>query len=965
MKRRDLLKSLPMAAGGILWPRHLAGQSAIQAQSQDKGRLGIPIRALARKNGELRQPLQIHIHNTDSAGAAITKLDGVEVDRRDVPAGSSTFEVYPKPVTGIQRFTVTVEINGKSSSEDIELKPVRQMLIYVLPHSHHDLGYTDLQANVEEKQIRNITRGIELARKTANYPDGSRFIWNLEVLWGADLYMQRGTEAARRDLIEAVRKGWIGVNGSYANELTGLSRPEELLQLFRYSGKLGKICGVKVDSAMMSDVPGFSWGTVTAMSHAGIRYFSAAPNYFDRIGTFMVTWQDKPFWWISASGNEKVLFWVPWTGYALSHVMKLGDDLVAKYQDRMDEIHYPYDVSYIRWSGHGDNAEPDAELSDWIRDWNQKYEWPRFSIASTSTAFSAFERRYGNQLPRYRGDLTPYWEDGAGSSALETAMSREAADRLSVAEALVAMTSPNTYDLTAYADAWRDVLLYSEHTWGAWDSVSDSENSFVKQQWDVKRAFAVDAERVSNALLDKAIGEQADPAPSNTIEVHNPTSWERTEILYLSRELSAVGDLVTDSHGKPVPSQRLSTGELALLVTDVPAFGMSRYMLSDHNAHGPATSVSYKDHRLSNGIVEASIDPSSGDIVALRLHGEDQNLVDSEKHKLNQFLFLEGRDVDHLQSSGPATIVAEESGPLVVSIRIESSAPGCKSLVRRIRLGAGMDYVQVSNTIDKRRPPLNPHPGAGGPGDEFAQRGSKESVQFAFPFAVPNGKMAMDIALGNMCPETEQLPGSCKNWLPVGRWLDVSNENRGVTWFTQDAPLVEIGEISATMLGSQRVPGVWRKQIEETQTFYSWVMNNHWGTNYRAYQEGPVTFRYALRPHRRYDASAASRLAIGFSETLLVRHSSSSKAESVSLLRIEPSDVIVITLKPSEDQKAWIIRLFGASGECRTVKLTWAASQVGRTWRSNLAEEELAPVGDEISIAGWELVTLRVENPNA
>ena len=952
-----------MAAGGILWPRHLAGQSAIQAQSQDKGRLGIPIRALARKNGELRQPLQIHIHNTDSAGAAITKLDGVEVDRRDVPAGSSTFEVYPKPVTGIQRFTVTVEINGKSSSEDIELKPVRQMLIYVLPHSHHDLGYTDLQANVEEKQIRNITRGIELARKTANYPDGSRFIWNLEVLWGADLYMQRGTEAARRDLIEAVRKGWIGVNGSYANELTGLSRPEELLQLFRYSGKLGKICGVKVDSAMMSDVPGFSWGTVTAMSHAGIRYFSAAPNYFDRIGTFMVTWQDKPFWWISASGNEKVLFWVPWTGYALSHVMKLGDDLVAKYQDRMDEIHYPYDVSYIRWSGHGDNAEPDAELSDWIRDWNQKYEWPRFSIASTSTAFSAFERRYGNQLPRYRGDLTPYWEDGAGSSALETAMSREAADRLSVAEALVAMTSPNTYDPTAYADGWRDVLLYSEHTWGAWDSVSDSENSFVKQQWDVKRAFAVDAERVSNALLDKAIGEQADPAPSNTIEVHNPTSWERTEILYLSRELSAVGDLVTDSHGKPVPSQRLSTGELALLVTDVPAFGMSRYMLSDHNAHGPATSVSYKDHRLSNGIVEASIDPSSGDIVALRLHGEDQNLVDSEKHKLNQFLFLEGRDVDHLQSSGPATIVAEESGPLVVSIRIESSAPGCKSLVRRIRLGAGMDYVQVSNTIDKRRTPLNPHPGAGGPGDEFAQRGSKESVQFAFPFAVPNGKMAMDIALGNMCPETEQLPGSCKNWLPVGRWLDVSNENRGVTWFTQDAPLVEIGEISATMLGSQRVASVWRKQIEETQTFYSWVMNNHWGTNYRAYQEGPVTFRYALRPHRRYDASAASRLAIGFSETLLVRHSSSLKAESVSLLRIEPSDVIVITLKPSEDQKAWIIRLFGASGECRTVKLTWAASHVGRTWRSNLAEEELAPVGDEISIAGWELVTLRVDPP--
>lgn len=27
------------------------------------------------------------------------------------------------------------------------------------------------------------------------------------------------------------------------------------------------------------------------MAQAGIRYFSAVPNFFDRIGTFMVEWQ--------------------------------------------------------------------------------------------------------------------------------------------------------------------------------------------------------------------------------------------------------------------------------------------------------------------------------------------------------------------------------------------------------------------------------------------------------------------------------------------------------------------------------------------------------------------------------------------------------------------------------------------------------------------------------------------------
>lgn len=465
MKRRDLLKSLTMAAGGSLYSESAWKLAYAQVTSKVDPKLVTPVRALVRRDGSLFQPLKITIEQQGAGAVAAIKVDGVEKDRRTLQSGPNTFELYLKPATEIQSSTVSLEINGAVRTETVELKPVRQMLIYILPHSHHDLGYTDLQANVEEKQILNITRGIELARKTAGYPEGSRFVWNLEVLWGADLYMKRGSEEAKSALIEAVQKGWVGLNGAYANELTGLCRAEELLQLFYYSTQLGKTCGIKVDSAMMSDVPGFSWGVVPAMSQAGIKYFSAAPNYFDRIGAFMVTWQDKPFWWVSPSGKEKILFWVPWTGYALSHVKKLGVELVGAYQDRMDDVHYPYDISYMRWSGHGDNAEPDPELSEFVREWNEKCEWPKFAIASTSTAFSAFEERYGSQLPQYRGDLTPYWEDGAVSSALETGLSRIAADRLSQATALCAVDAPKSYVPPTYEAAWRDVLLYSEHTW--------------------------------------------------------------------------------------------------------------------------------------------------------------------------------------------------------------------------------------------------------------------------------------------------------------------------------------------------------------------------------------------------------------------------------------------------------------------------------------------------------------------
>ncbi len=859
------------------------------------------------------------------------------------------------------RVPVTVTFAGSRYTAAVDRKPVRKLLIYVLPHSHHDLGYTALQADVEEKQIKNILQGIELARKTASYPEGARFVWNLEVLWATDLFLRRRPEGDRVALRDAVGKGWIAINGSYANELTGLCRPNELLELFRFGTRLGKEYGVPVRSAMMSDVPGFSWGTVVAMSQAGIRYFSAAPNYFDRIGTFMEEWQDKPFWWISPSGKERILFWVPWTGYAMSHIMKLGDDFVDKYLDRIDQVKFPYDISCIRWSGHGDNAAPDPELSEWVKDWNATYEWPKFHIASTDTAFSAFEKAYGDELPQHRGDLTPYWEDGAASSALETAMSRNAAERITQAAAIAAAFRPDAYSSAQYAEAWRNVLLYSEHTWGAYCSVSDSENPLTLKQWEFKRTFAVDAAERADALLQQSLGFSNSTSTPAEIDVYNATSWTRTEVVLVSKSLSATGDHVEDKRGRPVPSQRLASEELAVLVSDLEPFTKRRFRLSSKRPARPSHAVTVHDGTLQNDKLHVKVDEETGDVVELMQHGYSDNLIDSTKGAANRFLYMGSDDVEHLGRSGKPTITLEDAGPLVATLRVEASAPTCNRLIRRVRLMAGKDHVELENIVDKQRAPLNPNPGQGGQGGEFAQRGNKESIQFAFPLAVPGGKMRLDIPLAVMGPEIDQLPGSCKNWLPVGRWVDVSSAERGVTWATLDAPLIEVGGVTATLLGSQRDLKVWRKHIEDTQLFYSWVMNNHWGTNYRAYQEGPVTFRYALRPHRGNDAAEAESFATGLTQPLCVAPATGKPSLS-PMLKVSPSEVLVQSLKPSEDGKAWIVRLFGASGESRQASLLLSdKSRAGKAWISNLAEETVVPLGATIPIAGWELVTVRVE----
>ena len=187
---------------------------------------------------------------------------------------------------------------------------------------------------------------------------------------------------------------------------------------------------------------------------------------------------------------------------------------------------------------------------------------------------------------------------------------------------------------------------------------------------------------------------------------------------------------------------------------------------------------------------------------------------------------------------------------MVASLLIESDAPGCTKFTREVRVVDGLDRVDIINVLDKR--PVR----------------QKEAVHLGFAFNVPDGVMRMDIPWAVIQPEIDQLPAACKNWFSVGRWVDVSNQDYGVTWATLDAPLVEVGAIAPDNPTPSNHLDCWLEHLGPSQTLYSYVMNNHWYTNYRAEQEGPTTFRYVLLPHKQYDPVAAQRFGIECSQPL-------------------------------------------------------------------------------------------------
>ncbi len=905
-----------------------------------------PLPILNKEKGVLKQPLKVtldyqyaetataNIRIQDAEPKAILLKPGVQVLDFEIPAASFT-----------KTANISLETAGQLvASTNITLKPVNDLQIFLLPHSHVDIGYTALQADVAKKQQTNIETGLRLAQATAGYPEGARFKWNVEVLWPVDNYLRTATPDQRRAFIAAVRAGQIGLDAFYGNILTGLCRPEELLNLMSYATRLSAVCGVPIESAMISDVPGYTWSTVSAMAQAGVKYFSFAPNYFDRMGGTMKEWQNRPFWWKGPDGQSRVLCWCPSRGYALGHLIGDGPALarfIPEYLTELQTNSYPYDITYLRWNVHGDNGSPDEKLADVVRDWNEHHATPRLTISTTAEAFREFARRYGHRLPEFTGDYTPYWEDGAASSARETALNRASAARLVQSEILWAIRGPGSFPAADFQNAWRNILLYSEHTWGAYNSISEPDVPFVREQWRVKQAFALDADKESNALLGRA-GMPTATANNDAIDVFNTTSWVRTDIVTLSPELSFVGDRVLDALGSTVPSQRLSNGDLVFLAEGVPPFAAKRFTLQS----GPCPvrgTVRAEIPRLISPEFLVRIDRRTGAVSHLYSRSSGKELVDTNAPAgFNSYFYLPGSDVKGLQTNPKPRIRIKENGPLLASLLVESEAPGCKQLLREVRVIGGLDRVEFIDTVDKL--PVR----------------AKEGIHFGYAFDVPGATPRMDVGWAVVRPELDQIPAACKNWFSVQRWLDVSNDRFGVTWSSIDAPLVEVGDITANLVGSQTDPRVWIQHLQPSSTIYSWVMNNHWHTNDRADQEGPTVFRYALRAHQQFFPEEAARFGVECSQPLIpVRASGPLQAEP--RLRLSSDKVLVTALKPSDDGKGWVVRLFGASGNPEKVRLTWSKPAPHRFWLSDLSERPKERIGHSLEVPAWGIITIRAE----
>jgi hypothetical protein len=858
------------------------------------------------------------------------KSDNLNINK---PEGIDSLVVLlPEGVGVASDDEVTIHLVGEKRKifTKVSVPRKRQWTVYIYPHSHVDIGYTNTHENVELIHRRNLIYGIDLAKRTQSYPEGARYLWNPEVLWPVERYLRNATAAQKQAIIEAVKKGWLHLDAGYVHTNTSAAADEELFEFFRQSSEMKKFTGVNIETLVQVDIPGISWGIVPVAAEMGIKYCLAMNNGSDRVG-LSTDLSFRPFWWKSQDGKSKILFFQPgsynpgalYKGFQYWPLMAGHTDsstllkivrtdnprafFIDKYlEDKLPMLEksdfYPYDIFLMTWA-MADNTPIDADLPDAVKSWNEDYAFPHLIIASATGMMKAFEDKYGNDLPVLSGDFTEYWTDGLGTAAKQTAMARSSKERLIQVETLWSMLNPGkAAPRDTISEAWRNVIMGTEHTWCYMDPKRQPiTNDILK----VKFGFFDTAQEMSLQLLNMS-AERFRQEGSRYIAVYNTLSWERDGLVSLPPEQCRDFNSVTDKTGKQVPCQKLSSGELVFTAGRIPAFGSEIYTLKETKTKTKSPGSIAAGFTLDNGIIKVTIDPQTGDISDLISSGYDFADKNSST-RINSFRYLHGEDPP--EKASPAKnvrIVVKENGPLLATLQVVSDAEGCRNLIREITLIAGQNYVDIKNIVDK------------------IAVTEKEGIHFGFGFNIPSPVIRYDIPWGIAELEKDQLSAANRNWITFQRWLDISGSERGVTFCSLDAPMFQNGTITANVLGAATNSPRWIRKLEPSSTIYSWALNNHWHTNFPLSQEGIISFRYRIMPHMSgYDPVKADRFGVEQCRPIITVPVQQGSFSEQPLVLEGSNKVYVTVIKAAGDREPARLRLRSLSDKDETVSIRW------------------------------------------
>lgn len=868
---------------------------------------------------------------------------------------------------------LAIQLDGHTTHSAEMLQPQKKWTLFLVPHVHLDVGYSDYQAKVSAIQSRILDEAMDL---TAKHPE---FRFSTDGYWNLEQYLKTRTPEEQQRVFRAIQRKQLFIPAQTANLLTGFPTAETLIRSLYPSANFSRVHGTPFNYANITDVPSYSWSYASILASAGIPYFIAASNN-DRAPVLLQGHlnENSPMYWEGPDG-KKVLFWYSRHYmqmqflFGLPPLTETGEELLPLFLQMYEHPRYHADAA-ILFGTQVENTDLFPQQAEIASQWNALHAYPRLEYSGFHAALENIAQQFGDTIPTVRGDGGPYWEDGIGSDAFYAALERENESRAPSAEKLATISTLVNPRLAVDRDAlhrmWANMVLMDEHTWLSWNSTSDPDSKEATQQLKVKDSRAITADALRDHLLRSSMASVADSiaAGVGSMIVFNPLNWKRDGLINMDLEN---GFEITDrATGQVVPYSVLHIGNnfrgVQFLARDVPGLGYKVYDLHQGKIPAP-TAQTLSTTTLESSYYRIELDPSSGAVRSIYDKQLQKELVNQNSpYRFGQYLYVSGGDKEpnsilqyrvvspkpELQIHGAeqGRLISVERTPYGWRARMESSAQNTPKIVSEIRLFENKKKIEFIEDISKK--------------DVL----TKEAVYFAFPFAMSHPQFEYEIQNGVVDPAKDMYPGAGHEWFSAQHWVAVQQEGVSGTVMPLDTPLVSLGDINR---------GAWPTEFgQRSGTIFSYAMNNYWHTNYRAAQGGHFRFRYVITSAHSIDAASLSRM--GWEEVTPLEEDeirSQDKAldlprpldgKQASFLTIADPDLLLDTWKTAEDGNGTILRFLDLGGVPRTVTVSTPLLDIDKVIETDAVERDKKPLpvqgshGFQIDVRPHEIVTVRL-----
>ena len=910
-------------------------------------------------------------YNSDTTGRIVFTQNGKEVLAADLQKGMNRFLLTVPAVTKARKVSFTAKTDkGVARSYPFTIVPAKTWEIYLVQHSHTDIGYTRPQSEILAEHMRYIDYALDYCDQTDGLPDDAKFRWTCESSWVTREYLRSRPEVQIQRFIKRIEEGRIEVAGMYANmaEIADENVMYDFLQPLKEFSRLK----IPVETAMQNDVNGIAWCMPDYFRNTGVKYLIMGSNQTRSILPF-----DKPtsFWWESPSGARLL-------AYRADHYMTgnfFGMETKAiKAENMLWHIGdlasrgYPFDRIGIQFSGYfTDNAPPSTAACELVKQWNEKYESPKLRLATISEFPEYIEKNHADKLPVYRNAWLDWWTDGYGSTSRETAESRKTKNLKQVDEGLFAMVSMMGGELSPALEKNLDhisenIIFFDEHTCGADESVSHPYSENSTKQWLQKGAYAWEALKKVTLLNEEALArfqEFLKKADFPVIYVINSLGWNRSghinlfidyEVLPVNTKARVI-DLTT---GKEVPAQvvtKRSEGAYWVLeVSDIPAMGYKALKIEKDEQ--PVSEQSGANIEiLENNFYKIAVNKATGALNSLYDKELNEELIEGQNpYNIGQLVreTSEKRDVAPFRYESVSNIKIEKgaNGNVWESIKIVTDMDGFeagtegspKGIELEIRLFKNVKKIEFRYMAHKL---INTDP---------------EGLYVAFPFRLPDSRIVFE-TIGGILSQGEQLPGSSSDWNVAQNFVSVRGKKGQIIVVSNEVPLWQFSDFNMGKFERNPKPG--------KTTLYSWVMNNYWFTNFRAYQEGGFSWSYQLTSTADTTNTFATKYAWNQRNTFPTRTFPAGvnelKSTSMETLRISGSpNAMLVNSRPAFKEKGTILLHFRElEGKDAVVNLSSAVpgKSISRLVEVNAAGKEIGDALTSVSLRPFEVRFIEVK----